>query len=262
MKRILGVLLAGMFISSCRGANSPTSPTPTPQPTQVNLTGHASSSTAVVAGGQTKTEICHRTGAAQFILISVAEPAVDAHIGHGDGRIGNPVPGQPGTKFSTNCTPVPVGPITITFASLVGNGSPFTSYSQAGFTVSPASGDWVALTTYGNPLPSIVFNRLATESTITAAVQITAEGSAFSFGAVDLYSSITPIPYVFAGHMNSVLTFSTAGEQGNTFGNFVTVTNPHATAAINTLLISLANPATPCCSNPVGLDNIVVTYQP
>jgi len=51
-----------------------------------------------------KTDICHRTGGAtQFILISVATPAVEAHLAHGDGRLGEAVPGQPGMRFGPNC---------------------------------------------------------------------------------------------------------------------------------------------------------------
>jgi hypothetical protein len=45
----------------------------------------------------------------------------------------------------------------------------------------------------------------------------------------------------------------------NTFGTFVTVVNPAAAALIDTLVISLSNPSAPCCSNPMGVDNIVVS---
>ena len=51
-----------------------------------------------------KTDICHRTGgAAEFILISVAPAAVAPHVAHGDGRLGEAVPGQPGMRFGPNC---------------------------------------------------------------------------------------------------------------------------------------------------------------
>jgi len=54
-------------------------------------------------------EICHRTsGTTAFILISIAPSAVDAHLAHGDGRIGEPLPGQPGMRFGPDCQPEPI----------------------------------------------------------------------------------------------------------------------------------------------------------
>lgn len=208
-----------------------------------------------------KVDICHRTeGTNDFIPITVALPALDAHLAHGDARVGDPVPGQPDMAFGPDCTPVPRGPVVITFDGLSGspNLSPFSPYSESGFTVSPASGSWLILTTYGNPAPSIIFQRSAAEPTITAAAQVTSGGSAFRFTSVDLYSSITEIPYTFTGLMGSTPVFEVSGTVPNTFGNFVTVSNPHSTDLIDTLVITLSNPATPCCSNPVGFDNVAV----
>lgn len=52
-------------------------------------------------------DICHRTnGKSAFRLITVAEFAVDAHTAHGDGRVGDPVPGRPGMEFNEDCEPV------------------------------------------------------------------------------------------------------------------------------------------------------------
>jgi hypothetical protein len=51
-----------------------------------------------------------------------------------------------------------------------------------------------------------------------------------------------------------------------TTGGFVTVVNPQPAAVVDTLVIGLSNPAIavlcdnqPCTTNPVGVDNIVVT---
>src|SRR5205807_2150027 len=116
--------------------------------------------------------------------------------------------------------------------------------------------------------PFISFNRSAGQGTISAEIMVKAEGPAsavggpaFRFGSIDLYSSITTIPYVFTGLRSSNVVFTETGTVPNTFGNFATVLNPRAGAEINALLITLSNPATPSCpicSNPVGLDNIVV----
>jgi hypothetical protein len=86
---------------------------------------------------------------------------------------------------------------TIDFGDLVA-GSSFTTYANSGFTVSPTSGSWM-VNDYGAPSLSIVFSRAAVQPTTTGQIQITAGGSPFTFSSVDLYSSITPIPYEFTG---------------------------------------------------------------
>ena len=257
------VILAGTMglASSCsRDVGNPVAPG---AGTGVVNAEHESSSTTASPAASSALEgddLCHRTTDTAFVLITVPASVVDAHIAHGDARPGSPVPGQPDMILSPNCTPVSTSPVTIAFDGL--KGSAFKGYSQGGFTVTPTSGRWVALTTYGNPLPSIIFNRSAAQPTITAAVTITASGAEFRFQSVDLYSSITTIPYVFTGRLKSNQVFSVSAEEGNTFGSFVTVANPSATDTIDTLVITLSNPETPCCPNPVGLDNIVVVIQP
>src|SRR5512133_4392987 len=53
-----------------------------------------------------KTDICHWASEDnQFILISVAAQAVDAHLAHGDGRPGEAFPGQLGMQFGPTCQP-------------------------------------------------------------------------------------------------------------------------------------------------------------
>lgn len=154
----------------------------------------------------------------------------------------------------------PAAAATIGFDNLATN-APFATYAESGFTASAASGSWQALVGYGNPAPFIEFIRAADQSTISASIQVTAGGTPFTFSAVDLYSSITTIPYQFEGFLNSVLVFTLSGTVPNTSGGFATV-NSNTTLVIDALLITLSNPATPCCSNPVGLDNIVVTATP
>jgi len=97
--------------------------------------------------------------------------------------------------------------------------------------VSPTSGRWEFFG-YGNPAPSVIFLRSSAEPTITAEIDVTAGGSAFSFSAVDLYSSVTPIPYTITGFMHSKPVFAVSGTVPNTYGNFATVLNPNATYLI------------------------------
>jgi hypothetical protein len=105
---------------------------------------------------------------------------------------------------------------------------------------------------YGAPDTSIVFYNPPFP---TGRVEVTQGGISFRFNSIDLYSSITPIPYAFTGLLNGNTAFTTSGTVQNTFGNFANVPNPHGTDVINTLQVMLSNPHGP---NPVGLDNIVV----
>jgi Carboxypeptidase regulatory-like domain len=155
-------------------------------------------------------------------------------------------------------TPTPSGTTIISFNGLTLNGASVTSYTESGFTVLPTLGAWVAVTTYGNPAPFIDFFAPA-GTTVTGAIQVKAGGATFSFKSVDLYSSTTPIPYTITGLRNSTSTFTMAATLPNTFGGFATVVNPNAASMVDTLIISLTNPSAACCTNPMGLDNIVVT---
>jgi hypothetical protein len=148
--------------------------------------------------------------------------------------------------------------VTCTFGGLLVNGAALSSYTESGITVVATAGGWQAMTGYGNPAPSIDF---VTPAGVAGSeqVKVTAGGSAFSFASVDLYSSVTPIPYTFTGLMGSTTVFSVSGTVPNTFGAFATVANPNAEDLIDTLVIELTNdlangPA--CCDNTMSLDNV------
>ena len=146
--------------------------------------------------------------------------------------------------------------ITINFSGLTTHESPLGTYTESGFTVAPTAANWVSWTTYGNPAPAAIFH---STGRVTGELTITAGGGGFTFTAADLYSSTTRIPYTFVGLANSTVVFSESGELPNTFGRFVTVVNPHRDMKIDTLIIRLDNNAV-CCTNPMGIDNIVVRY--
>jgi hypothetical protein len=152
------------------------------------------------------------------------------------------------------------GGVTVTFQGAGSHGSAFASHSESGVLVEATQGNWTVSTGYGNPAPFIQFTRAAAEETTSGEVRVTVGGGTFAFSSVDVYSSITPIPVMITGLLNSSTVFSASGTVPNTFGQFATVSNPYAGAQIDTLIIHLSNPATPCCSNPVGIDNIVVVY--
>lgn len=150
--------------------------------------------------------------------------------------------------------------VTIGFDGLASavNQSPIATYSESGFTLNTTAQQWMTLTTYGNPAPFIQFLRTGGQPEEVGEVAITAGGSLFSFESVDLYSSITPIPHEIIGVRAGVPVFTITGTVPNTFGAFGTVVSSQPAALIDTLVIRLTNPAA-CCSNPVGLDNIVLT---
>lgn len=149
---------------------------------------------------------------------------------------------------------------TITFNGLSGgaNGAPVSIYTEAGFTITPTAQSWQAMTTLGNPAPFIQFVRRASQSAQVGELVITRSGDVFDFESMDLYSSITVIPHEVIGLRNGGVAFRFSATVPNTFGQFATVSNPNSRTAIDTLLIRLTNPATACCDNPVGIDNIVL----
>jgi len=151
----------------------------------------------------------------------------------------------------------PQKPVSITFGSLTADGASVTSYSEAGFTVSVMSGDWSVRTTYGNPAPFVQFSAQA-GTTVAGEMRLTAGGSTFSFKSVDVYSSTTKIPYTITGLRNGTTVFVLSDTVPNTFGNFKTVVNQNTSSVIDTLSITLTNPAAPCCTNPMGFDNLAL----
>jgi len=152
----------------------------------------------------------------------------------------------------------PSATYTIGFSSLRENRVPFTTYIESGFRMSVVSADWIALTTYGNPLPFIEFYGPAGVTT-TGELRVTADGAPFWLNSIDFYSSTTKIPYVIEGTLNSKPMFAVSDVIGNTFGAFARRSNPKADVPVQEIRIRLSNPSAPCCSNPMGVDTIVVS---
>jgi hypothetical protein len=155
-------------------------------------------------------------------------------------------------------TVTPSATYTIGFSALRENRAPFTTHAESGFSISVVSADWMALTTYGNPQPFIEFTGPAGVTT-TGELRVTAGGAPFWLNSIDLYSSTTKIPYVIEGFLNSALMFSIVDVVGNTFGAFARRSNPKADVPVQEIRIRLSNPSAPCCGNPMGVDNIVVS---
>jgi hypothetical protein len=246
---VLFLVLAAAGIACEAGSRSPVVPGPTNANPNTSIAAEASSAPGSII-------VCHRTERG-FVPLPLPTPAVELHLNHGDGVVGGAVPGQPGMTFDANCAAVTTGTI-VTFAGLTIHEAPFATYTESGFTITSTQGSWEVWTTYGNPEPFIVFDSPAQAPVVNAAITVSAGGELFSFASVDVYSSITPIPYVFTGIRNGTTVFTASDIQPNTFGGFATVQNPYSSENIDTLVITLSNPADVCCPNSTGLDNIVL----
>ncbi len=69
---------------------------------QVQLTGTAA---AIVdeARSNSKVSLCHNTGTGTYHMIDVSQSAEPAHRAHGDGKVGDTVPGSQNMVFDQNC---------------------------------------------------------------------------------------------------------------------------------------------------------------
>jgi hypothetical protein len=177
--------------------------------------------------------------------------------------------GQPVTTPTTVIPPTPeVEPVpttfyTLAFGNLPADGTTVTTYPESGFTITTSRTNWFSRTTYGNPAPSLQFMSPAGVRT-EAALSVTVPGGAFTFVSVDLYSSTTPIPYRIEGQRRSTQSYALndtlpqSAMVPNTYGRFATVTNSQPDLVVDTLIIVLTNDAAACCSNPMGIDNLIL----
>ena len=71
---------------------------------QVQLTNTSAVVTNEVRSND-KVSMCHRTGTGTYHMIDISQSAEPAHRDHGDGKVGDPVPGSPKMVFDQNCAP-------------------------------------------------------------------------------------------------------------------------------------------------------------
>ena len=104
---LLGLVTAMAIAMACgdSGVSNPAAPSAT-GPSGISPTSAGDGESLLVSLGQEKTTICHRhpqTGA--FTPVSLPATVIDAHLAHGDGRVGDSVPGRDGTIFDEMCVP-------------------------------------------------------------------------------------------------------------------------------------------------------------
>ena len=79
---------------------------------------------------------------------------------------------------------------------------------------------------YGSPFPFIYFVGQPNQM-IMGMIAVSDSGTPFTFSSIDLYSSVTTIPYTFTGCLANNQVFTVSGTVPNTYGNFATVLNPY-----------------------------------
>ncbi|MEN3339640.1 MAG: hypothetical protein V7647_3316 [Acidobacteriota bacterium] len=170
-----------------------------------------------------------------------------------------PAAASPSPVIVSNSSEPPAGPgaCRVGFDELTVNHAAFTSHTGCGLSITATAASWLVSTTYGHPAPFIEFGSAAGSTTV-GEVTVSGGGRTFAFTSLDIYSSTTKIPYEIKGTANGAVLFTIAKVQGNTYGNFATVVNPQPSVLVDTLRIRLTNAAAPCCSNPMGLDELRV----
>lgn len=104
----LGFGLALVGLAGCSPGAVPSSPlaAANTSPAMSSASTSASGAASIASRTSDKVSLCHATGQGAYQLLSVAAPAESAHLGHGDGQIGDPYPGQRGYIFGPTCEPV------------------------------------------------------------------------------------------------------------------------------------------------------------
>ena len=144
----------------------------------------------------------------------------------------------------------------ITFDGLTGgNGSAFTTYTEAGFTVTPTTGSWYQGTSFGDPTPSLVSGGVfggPADNSITIT-----NGGQFTFTSIDFAGSTTSdADYTFTGTLGGSNVFTVTGVEPPP-QVFSTILSGVSGDIIDTLVIEtdlVSNDA----NQSVNLDNIVV----
>ena len=143
---------------------------------------------------------------------------------------------------------VPVSAATITFDALPGaNQDPFTSYTEAGYTITKTSGDAFVGKAYGNPLPSVFFGPFY--GSATATFSLTSASGAFTFNRFDYSPNGGSAMYIVAGFLGASSVYAYTGILPGP--GFTTVTgNAGVVDQVVLTLVSMGTSA--------NIDNLVV----
>ncbi len=144
----------------------------------------------------------------------------------------------------------------IDFATLGGaNGSPFTSYTENGFTVATSAGQFFVATSYGNPVPSIYAGPTSGGPTANSLLLTRAGGGDFSLDTFDLSANNGVTQYTLTGTLGGAQVFSVSSSlspplSGFSFSTITPSTNADVVDAV-TLAFNTAG-------SSFNVDNVVV----
>ena len=97
-------LVSALSGAACdRDGANPLGPSTTGEPVGIPL---ASDADWHATRGE-KISLCHATANQRYVLIAVNVQAQPAHQAHGDAQVGEPIPGQSGMIFSSDCVATP-----------------------------------------------------------------------------------------------------------------------------------------------------------
>jgi len=146
----------------------------------------------------------------------------------------------------------------IRFAQAGPMGTPLPVYQEAGFTMHPTAGSWEAGLGNGSPYGTVVQFRAVRNQTVVGQLHVADGGQLFRFASIDLYSSVTEIPFVITGRRAGATVFEQQGTVGHTSGGRARVRSNYPVTEIDTLVIRMTNDPGACCGNPMGLTNIAL----
>jgi len=208
-------------VAACTESPSPTSPTPV-------------GGLAAIDAAPPKTAVCHRSDSeGSFVLISIADPALPAHLAHGDATPGDPVPGSPGFVFDEACAVAPAQATTFV-GTFVGDGT----------------GGTIDLTLVEGPAAAaVVASGLSAQAvrSVTGVLRFVGGGLVRLEGTWDSETGIVSVSgggYTFVGTLSGSPHALTGSFTGPSSGSF------------STLPSDPANPVTTYCGTAAG-DNTV-----
>jgi len=144
----------------------------------------------------------------------------------------------------------------IDFATLGGaNGSPFTSYTENGFTVATSAGQFFAAQSFGNPIPSIFAGPAGGGPTADSLLLTRAGGGDFSFDTFDLSANNGVTQYTLTGTLGGAPVFSVSSSLSPPLSGFAFST---ITPGTNADIVDAVTLAFTTAGTSFNVDNIAV----
>ena len=150
--------------------------------------------------------------------------------------------------------PLAASATTIDFATLGGNnGDVVTSYTENGYTVTTATGEFFVAKSYGNPIPDLFAGPIVGGPSTDSFTVTQVGGGAFFFDSFDLASNNGRTNFSAIGSNGKTVAFDVTGGRGAA-PSFATETTGTGSTAVTSVLLNFTTTGT-----SFNVDNIVVT---